>query len=135
MEVDQPPVDAPMPAESCFRVEYHPASGLEPKIIPLDGPDQNCRDETVYTGPDPPWAPFPTRADFDFADFVTTNNLSDAVTNDLLRRMREHWASDVHITASSANEVNKNLDQAANPFSTVNIPLLDELFAKYLNMQ
>ncbi|KDQ16697.1 hypothetical protein BOTBODRAFT_97965, partial [Botryobasidium botryosum FD-172 SS1] len=65
-----------------------------------------------------PWAPFLSQADFDFAEYATINRLSDVQIDDLLKRMRKLWASDVHISMQNARDVHKSWDQAASIFPT-----------------
>lgn len=123
MDLDPPPVsNASSPApESYYRVEFHPACGKPPRTFPLDSQPLSPDTEQAYaySGPNPPWEPFPTRADFDFAEFSSTHGLSNSQINDLLTRLRGVWASNVHITMRNATDVRNGWDHAASIFPKV----------------
>ncbi|KAF7349530.1 hypothetical protein MSAN_01743400 [Mycena sanguinolenta] len=58
-----------------IEIEYHPHSGKAPTIIPLDptqrtkSTSSRLRSQLIPSGR-PPWAPFPSRADFEWAETI-----------------------------------------------------------------
>jgi hypothetical protein len=70
-----------------------------------------------------PWYPFPTRADFEFAEFVTQSRLSTPDINHLLDRMRGFWATGCKIKARNADEIHQWMKEAAGISAEVPIPL------------
>ena len=60
-----------------IKIVYHPNSGKEPLIQPLS--DYNAADSKLRTPSKPteePWAPYKTRLDFEFSEFVMTAYLN-----------------------------------------------------------
>ncbi|KAG9023501.1 hypothetical protein FS837_005781, partial [Tulasnella sp. UAMH 9824] len=99
-----------------IRFDYHPASKR---------PSQNFSsyEESVEGNthgidmelPAKPYAPFPSFADFDFAEFVTENRLSSSVINDLLKRLHTTWANNVLLTLETAEEIEQHIKMSVEP--------------------
>ncbi|KDQ18491.1 hypothetical protein BOTBODRAFT_42183 [Botryobasidium botryosum FD-172 SS1] len=114
-----PPAD-PDNSGSYYFIRYHPSSGLEDVTIPIESGPELCAFEDEdsaagpYDGPIPPWEPFPTLQDFEFAEFAAKAELKNAHIDELLLKMRSSWASDVHITMRNAANVREAWDQVAS---------------------
>lgn len=104
------------PIHDCrIRFDYHPKSGRAPRIfenyedsLQLNG--TGSQGSQVHTLPDnssapPPWHPFPTRPDFEFAEFVTRWKLPAPAIDELIRNVASSWSNGSHITMESAAEV------------------------------
>ena len=61
-----------------IEIIHHPSSGLEPEFIfhGLPSLTQNTNHQAAHQSKRVPWAPFRTRADFEFAETVTQSALS-----------------------------------------------------------
>ena len=88
-----------------IRLVYHPSSGLPDKVVSLDEYLQEQHVSSHSSSSDsnsanasrkpvrPPWYPFRSFEDFDLAEYITENNLSQAAINELLRRHRNVWST------------------------------------------
>lgn len=96
-----------------IRIEYHPSSGREPEMFT---PGKFTGTEFKHTPPeDPePWAPFRTRADFEFAAIVQDTRMSKAKAKALIRLFRKCVESGADsFTLSSYAEMQKTLKTAS----------------------
>jgi hypothetical protein len=61
-----------------LKIEYHPKSGIAAKTIPFSEgiPSLHIDVKPPLEFFTEPWAPFSTKADFEFAELVTKDNLS-----------------------------------------------------------
>jgi hypothetical protein len=99
----EPPTNAPT-----IRIEHHPNSGLPDVVLTLDEyvARTNATVEQLYdlsnpagvetneahnSSTHPPWYPFRTQADFDFAEFVSMLRLSNPEIDALIKRHKTVW--------------------------------------------
>lgn len=80
--------------DECFAYEQ---VGAPEGVLNQDGID----------GSEELWHPFPSRVDFDFADFVRRHRLNAKTTDELMTKIAGTWAQGSFITMASAAEVDK----------------------------
>ncbi|KAJ7274786.1 hypothetical protein C8J57DRAFT_1592115, partial [Mycena rebaudengoi] len=98
-------------------IEYHPHSGKARTIIPLDSTrsgggestSTRLRRQLVPAGR-PPWAPFPSRADFEWAEtmYMMPN---DNITAQL-KGMHSNWCDNSHVKIKTVDELKMYLQRA-----------------------
>ncbi len=84
----------------------------------------------------PPWYPFKSATDFDFAEYVVQNNLSQPAIEDLLRRQRNVWTTSpdaVNISFKNYKDLRYYLDRAKS--SRTNVIILFYFLHIYLLMR
>jgi hypothetical protein len=104
------------PAPSTFiKIIHHPHSMVcDPTIIPLEGEMAENRAQTTnsvfvqHTEP-MPWAPFRTRADFEYAESAVIGLLSKPIVDKQLQGINGSWAKRSHITFRSYADLEKTL--------------------------
>ncbi|KAJ7692037.1 hypothetical protein B0H14DRAFT_2651828, partial [Mycena olivaceomarginata] len=110
---------APTGAESqCSRIhikiEYHPHSGKAPTFIPLDSTRRGESTSTrlqrqlVPIGR-PPWAPFPSRADFEWAE--TMYMAPNAMIAKQLKGMHSNWCNTSNLKIKTVDELKMYLER------------------------
>lgn len=72
---------------------------------PLMSTSQTAFDEEAFDLDLTPWDPFPTRPDFEFAEFVRKHRLPLPAIDDLLKKIAGSWASESKITIRSAKQL------------------------------
>ncbi|KAJ7331509.1 hypothetical protein DFH08DRAFT_814819 [Mycena albidolilacea] len=98
-----------------IEVEYHPHSGKPPTVIPLDSTRRReststrLRRQLVPTGR-PPWAPFPSRADFEWAEtmYMAPNRTIEAQ----LTGMHSNWCNQSYLKIKTVDELKMYLERA-----------------------
>jgi hypothetical protein len=100
-----------------IEIEYHPHSGKARTIIPLDSTrsgggestSTRLRRQLVPAGR-PPWAPFPSRADFEWAEtmYMMPN---DNITAQL-KGMHSNWCDNSHVKIKTVDELKMYLQRA-----------------------
>ncbi|KAJ7743894.1 hypothetical protein B0H14DRAFT_3607170 [Mycena olivaceomarginata] len=114
------PSPPPMGAENqhsrlYIEVEYHPHSGKPPTVIPLDSTRRRESTSTrlqrqlVPTGR-PPWAPFASRADFEWAEtmYMAPNQTIEAQ----LTGMHSNWCNQSYLKIKTVDELKMYLERA-----------------------
>ncbi|KAG8912241.1 hypothetical protein FRC01_005203 [Tulasnella sp. 417] len=103
-----------------IRFDYHPVSNRPSQTfssyeesLGTEGHGVDCEP------PSKPYAPFPTLADFDLAEFVTKHRLSSSAIDDLLKRLHTTWANNVLVTMESAEEVELHIKLSTEPIVKV----------------
>ncbi|KAJ7125530.1 hypothetical protein C8R43DRAFT_1146762, partial [Mycena crocata] len=114
-------------------IEYHPHSGKGRTIIPLDSTQSHSGESTstrvkrqLVPAGRPPWAPFPSRADFEWAE--TMYMASNATIATQLKGMHSNWCSNSNLMIKSVDDLRKYLDRAKHyvvPFRELEF---DEIF-------
>ncbi|KAJ7777586.1 hypothetical protein DFH07DRAFT_797326 [Mycena maculata] len=100
-----------------IEIEYHPHSNKPPDIIPLDttrGGDSTSarlRRQLVPSGR-PPWAPFPSRADFEWAE--TVYMLPAEISKAQLKGLHSNWCRNTNITIKTIDELKVYLERTKN---------------------
>jgi hypothetical protein len=100
LPVDGEPASPPS-QERYIRVQHHPRSGLEDLVLSLDSalpaaPDQPGQVKPlVHEGYERAWAPFKTRADFEVAQLITTERMTDEKIDSFLAGVASTPAHDV----------------------------------------
>jgi hypothetical protein len=100
-----------------IEIEYHPHSNKPPDIIPLDSTrvadstSARLRRQLVPTGR-PPWAPFPSRADFEWAESVYMMP-ADTIRAQL-KGLHSNWCRDTNITIKTTDELKVYLERTKN---------------------
>lgn len=81
-----------------IEIIHHPSSGLEPEFIfqGLPSLTQATNHQAAHQSKRVPWAPFRTRADFEFAEIVTQSALSSSTIKKLLKGIRHSWTDPGH---------------------------------------
>jgi hypothetical protein len=120
MQPDATADEPPIPNPSIFiKVIQHPHSRVtEPTIIPLDSQTQQDASkqlegsgfESVPSAK--PWAPFRTRADFEYTATAVKGLLNKDIVNEQLRGMNDNWTSGTNITFRSHADMAKSLTAA-----------------------
>jgi hypothetical protein len=134
-----------------IRVVYHPSSGLQDKTLSVEDylksyditqtTTMNDKPETSSESVKgskirPPWYPFKSATDFDFAEYVVQNNLSQPAIEDLLRRQRNVWTTSpdaVNISFKNYKDLRYYLDRAKS--SRTNVIILFYFLHIYLLMR
>ncbi|KAJ7497907.1 hypothetical protein B0H11DRAFT_2189979 [Mycena galericulata] len=135
-QVLPPPSPAPMDLDSehsrlRIEIEFHPHSGKPRQIIPLDTTSQRestpacVRRQLVPAGP-PPWAPFPTRADFEWGESVYMMPADNIKTQ--LNGLHSNWCRDTNITIKTVEELKIYLTRAKNYIPEFREHEFDEMF-------
>ncbi|KAJ7107381.1 hypothetical protein C8R44DRAFT_528978, partial [Mycena epipterygia] len=97
-----------------IKIEYHPHSGKPPDIIPLDvtcggeSTSARLRRQLVPAGR-PPWAPFPSRADFEWGE--TVYMLPAEIIKAQLKGLHSNWCRDTNITIQTVEELKVYLER------------------------
>jgi hypothetical protein len=98
-----------------IEIEYHPHSEKVPTIIPLDSihggesTSTRLRRQLVPTGR-PPWAPFPSRADFEWAETMYMAPNKNVATQ--LKGMHSNWCGNCYLTIKTVDELRMYLERA-----------------------
>ncbi|KAF8330135.1 uncharacterized protein EI90DRAFT_3124548 [Cantharellus anzutake] len=106
------------PSQS-LKIEFHHSSGIAPKIAPFEmGTSHFDAKTTPNTNPfSNPWAPFVTKADFEFAELVTGDNCS---IHSIETHIKIHMQSpQPAITFTTHKEFEKTLNKAAELLTNV----------------
>ncbi|KAJ7880657.1 hypothetical protein B0H13DRAFT_2345539 [Mycena leptocephala] len=98
-----------------IEIEYHPHSGKEVDIIPLDlthteeSTSTRLQHQLVPAGR-PPWAPFPSRADFEWAEtmYMAPNKMVAAQ----LKGMHSNWCGNSYLTIKTVDDLRMYLERA-----------------------
>ncbi|KAJ7845532.1 hypothetical protein B0H14DRAFT_2358069 [Mycena olivaceomarginata] len=98
-----------------IEVEYHPHSRKPPTVLPLDSTRRRESTSTrlqrqlVPTGR-PPWAPFPSRADFEWAEtvYMAPNKTIEAQ----LKGMHSNWCNQSYLKIKTVDELKMYLERA-----------------------
>ncbi|KAJ7099049.1 hypothetical protein C8R43DRAFT_907621, partial [Mycena crocata] len=134
--IDSSPSPAPMDVEPertriHIEIEHHPHSGKPPELIPLDakrtGESTTARiKRQVVPATRPPWAPFPSRADFEWAETMyMAPNVTIATQ---LKGMHTNWCGESHLKIKTVDDLKKCLERAKHyvvPFHEQNF---DKIF-------
>lgn len=113
------PSPAPMDLEPTrsrihIEIEYHPDSNKPPDIIPLDttrgGDSTSARfhRQLVPSGR-PLWAPFPSRADFEWAE--TVYMLPAEISKAQLKGLHSNWCRNTNIPIKTVEELKVYLER------------------------
>lgn len=118
----QPPWDRTEPTHRiCF--DYHPVSQCRSQFFASYEESLGIAADSVdWEPPSKPYAPFPTLANFDFAEFVTKHHLSSSVVNNLLKCLHSTWANNVMVTMESTDEVEQHVRMSVEPIVKVRCP-------------
>lgn len=102
-----------------IEIQHHPHSNLhERTIVPLDAEEfpktKMDAPSLIQDIPDPewPWAPFRTRADFEFAEIVVTGCLKKDITDKILDGIHGGWAKNTSLTFRTHQDVQDSLASA-----------------------
>ncbi|GJE89869.1 hypothetical protein PsYK624_059800 [Phanerochaete sordida] len=116
------PASSTVLPETYIKLVYHPHSGIEqPAVIPLDSAQASSPiDETAQLLRRwaqlekcmKPWAPFRTRADFEYAESVVKGTLGDGIVDLQLRGMRNGWCEHSNITFQNHDGLRESLAAA-----------------------
>lgn len=104
--------------ETYIKIIPHPHSagaGAHTKIIPLDLSDMNAHAPLPFN-PAPesrPWAPFRTRADFEYTETAVTGLLSKNLVNKQLAGFNNHWSTGgSRLTIATYKDMQNSLSKA-----------------------
>lgn len=96
-----------------IRVKYHPNSGHEPRVFTLEEFTQEASASPSSADPEP-WAPFKTRADFEFTALAQNAGMSKAQVNSLISLFRRCIKSgEDSFTISSYDQMRNTLKVAS----------------------
>ncbi|KAJ7715086.1 hypothetical protein DFH07DRAFT_1015398 [Mycena maculata] len=97
-------------------IEYHPHSGKAPTIIPLDSTHASgeststrLKRQLVPAGR-PPWAPFPSRADFEWAETMYMAPSKNVAAQ--LKGMHSNWCGNSYLTIKTVDDLRMYLERA-----------------------
>jgi hypothetical protein len=103
-------------------LQYHPASSLTDEIIPVDEYFASRHDKIQvkktedgkihWKGRYPPWYPFHSQADFNFAEYCILKKLTIPDIKELLHRHHESWSGSSNLSFKKAEEVTLMLNCA-----------------------
>ncbi|KZV97954.1 hypothetical protein EXIGLDRAFT_810450, partial [Exidia glandulosa HHB12029] len=120
-DVDDRQESLPNVPRAYIKIVHHPHSGRPPDIIPLDDDVPTpAQPESVdaTTRSDRPWAPFRSRADFEFAESAINDKLPRRTINVHLQGMHAGWSRDgSNISFETYEDLRRSLD-AARDFVT-----------------
>jgi hypothetical protein len=98
-----------------IKILHHPHSGLkEPDVVPLQG-DHNRVVEDHPSEPQAtlkPWAPFRSRADFEYTETAVQGLLNEDVVNKQLYGLHNGWAETSSISLHSYADMERSLAAA-----------------------
>ena len=111
---DQPP--SPSQPSTFIKIIHHPHSLIaEPTIIPLEGENTVNSAQPIPVFPqkaNKPWAPFRTRADFEYTETAVKGLLSKSIVDAQLRGINNSWSKHSKITLRSYADVEDSLGAA-----------------------
>ncbi|KIJ29756.1 hypothetical protein M422DRAFT_188008, partial [Sphaerobolus stellatus SS14] len=111
---------SPKSPESFIEIRYHPHSGnLNTTIIPLNNPQEKepgSNTGCVLSSITKPWAPFRTRANFEFAEDMVKSGLHSESIKKLLEGFNGRWATQTLISMKNFADFQDSL-AAARHFS------------------
>ncbi|KAJ7724749.1 hypothetical protein DFH07DRAFT_758882 [Mycena maculata] len=99
-----------------IEIEYHPHSGKAPTIIPLDsthasGESMSTRlKRQLVPAGRPPWAPFPSRADFEWAETMYMAPSKNVAAQ--LKGMHSNWCGNSYLTIKTVDDLRMYLKRA-----------------------
>ncbi|KAJ6474054.1 hypothetical protein C8R47DRAFT_1076489 [Mycena vitilis] len=110
------PAASPGPSRMQIEIEYHPHSGKPCTVIPLDSAHAHeststrLRRQLTPSGR-PPWAPFPSRADFEWAE--TTYMMPEAnIEAQLKGHHSNFWCDNSYLDIKTVDELKMYLERA-----------------------
>jgi hypothetical protein len=99
-----------------IKIINHPHSGIsDPTIIPLEGTiniDSQASPTLLSKTGGRPWAPFRTRADFEYTETAVLGLLNKEIVNKQLNSINNSWSSHSAITFRSATDMEQSLQAA-----------------------
>jgi hypothetical protein len=98
-----------------IKIVHHPHSGSkEPDIIPLQGDHIQAFEDhpSVPQAMLKPWAPFRSRADFEYIETAVQGLLNEDIVNKQLYGLHNGWAEKSSITLRSYADVERSLAAA-----------------------
>jgi hypothetical protein len=102
-----------------IEIIHHPHSKLEPEFIFRDLPAETLLTEeaantTFQRSQGKPWAPFRTRADFEFAETVIKSATGTDTIDALIKGIQNSWTDPGHsrITFHDVNHLNQSMEAA-----------------------
>jgi len=112
---------AELPNTGYIKLVYHPHSKRSPRIIDLAVPVAlpTCSTRTTSPEDPPPWNPFPSYADFDFAEAVTIDGLSNVSIDKYLSKINGTWSETSKLNIKNSADVKSYLTEAAAPYAQV----------------
>jgi hypothetical protein len=124
--IDSNPCDANERSfqDSDIRVEYHPSSGRQPQVFGFEGFTRASPANPPPEGPEP-WAPFKTRADFEFSALVQEAKMSQAKVNQLINLFhRCIKGGDDSFTLLNYDKMRETLTTASERLPKVHLPII-----------
>ncbi|KIJ39656.1 hypothetical protein M422DRAFT_257483 [Sphaerobolus stellatus SS14] len=104
-----------------IEVIHHPHSGSHTSsIIPISSKVGSNHSSAAAKGAyqipvrGKPWAPFRTRADFEFAETAVVEGFNGHCTQKLLNMINSQWANNFKLTIFDTNDLNESLAAARN---------------------
>jgi len=107
-----PPAETP---SKIIKIINHPHSGIsDPTIIPLEGTTSIDSQASLFLSQTEgrPWAPFRTRADFEYTETAVLGLLSKDIVNKQLYGIKNSWSSHSSITLRSHADMERSLQAA-----------------------
>jgi hypothetical protein len=140
------PLVPEVPATGMYvRIHHHPSSGLPDEIITLDQYLQTRAaqfpldhkhlakesDAGLKLYQKPPWYPFKTAEDFDFAEFAHKCRFSNTDIDEHLRRLKNVWCTGVEskISFNTHGDINSMMEAMRETGVKVSSPLTYPMFA------
>lgn len=121
----QPPEDAlpqsepgmpPPPMRNFIEIIHHPHSGItDPTIIPLDSNEivpSTAAAEVPLEELQRPWAPFRTRADFEYTATAVAGGLSADIVDSQLNGINKSWSVGSMLTIDNSADMARSLAAA-----------------------
>lgn len=135
-----PLADTPQDVPRAYiKIVYHPHSGRQPLIVPLDGNTPAQTTNTAKDAPqsgDRPWAPFRSRADFEFAESAVNEKMSHHAVDVHLQGMHGSWSrSGSNISFRNYDDLRRSLDAARDLITDVCLFFLSKLSSQSLQFQ
>ena len=119
-------------ADNYLEIQYHPHSGLTPKIIDLTTPLNSSRPS--QDSPEEPYAPFPSIEDFEFIEHQVLENHTATSIEHIYKGINGKYVKGSNLQLKGYAEAKKCLDTAVKIYHgvcNINIPLAGSDHLKY----
>jgi hypothetical protein len=114
MDIDVPPAAPTLPSKFIKIISHPHSMTTEPTIIPLEGGSvvESTPDKAptfIQDVGEKPWAPFRTRADFEYTETAIKGLLSKNIVDAQLQGINNHWAKRSKITLQTYMDMERTL--------------------------
>lgn len=108
-----------------IKIEYHPKSGMAPRVVSSEEYKASLVDESDPTSPpdDEPWLPFKSREDFEFAELAHDAALNRPQIERMIKLFQRCQKMPGPLTFKKYNDLKESLEKASSILTPVTIYL------------